>query len=162
MTKKQRLHKELLEVTLPHTYQRMIGHALIDLGRITAIECVYEDCCGETREFWPREKDTKAGRFHCAIDHIDEDGNDLPENLQLIHFSCNVRKARRFYKDSPQRGDQHWSRRHPEKVRRGPEHYAFVGETTKTCANPECGKQFTVAHKKRHQKYCSQSCWYGS
>lgn len=109
------------------TITSIVAHILIDLGRIKVVECTYEDCCFEDRGFDPPKKGATSRRQMC-VDHIAEDGPDRLVNLQLVHQACNVRKARRFYVDSPQRGDEHWSRRKPHLVKRGKDHYLWREE----------------------------------
>lgn len=74
--------------------QRMVIHALIDLGRVTAIECDYEKCSLDSRAFTPTGPGN--GRWNHAgltIDHIialADGGTDRSENLRLMHWICNV------------------------------------------------------------------------
>lgn len=77
---------------------RMIGHALIELERVTSMTCNWDGCAEETREF-ASFLSLGRGKRHPrspSIDHVisrSDGGSDLPSNLQLLHFVCNVRKG---------------------------------------------------------------------
>lgn len=98
---KEELHAELERVVPPGTKARsvirMVGHALIELGYITRVECSYGECVMPTREFiLPGVEGTYRGRGIATIDHrvaLCDRGSDRPENLQLMHFACNARKG---------------------------------------------------------------------
>jgi hypothetical protein len=77
----------------PGDLTRVIGHMLIELGNITRLECAYEDCVLESREFAAGSKRQAAG---ITIDHVIplcDGGSDMPDNIRLIHFACNNSKG---------------------------------------------------------------------
>jgi len=98
----------------------MIGHALIELGYLTKIECSYEDCILPSREFAPKTGGRKQ-RDGITIDHIVEiiDGGDhMPNNLALLHMACNSHKgAKAMWKNGrgPAKG---WNFDHSESAKR--------------------------------------------
>ncbi|MFD7978894.1 HNH endonuclease [Streptomyces sp. NPDC059071] len=96
-------HDQLDALNHTNWHVKAIVHCLIDLGAIERLECQYENCILDTREFRPR----KGGRGHeaysLAVDHIDPQmsgGTHRPENLRPIHASCNVSRGLR--KESPE------------------------------------------------------------
>ena len=119
---------------------RILGHALIELGIITKIECMYDECVFETREFLP--SDVAKRREVPIIDHIVErwqGGDDLPSNLQLIHFACNSRKTMRIRLAVPeikealtQKVRDRWQ--DPEFRKRTSERLAAAGSSPETAA----------------------------
>lgn len=99
---KDELHAELDLVvpsgTKARSYVRMIGHCLIELGLVTRIECAYENCVLPSRAFVVALEGEYRGRGIATIDHVtslSDEGNDRPENLQLMHFACNSAKGAR-------------------------------------------------------------------
>jgi hypothetical protein len=86
------LHREL-EHLLPDPSQvctRIIVHALIDLGRVKSLTCQYVRCPFKSRKFSSGPaKNTKG----LTIDHVDEQADDRPENIAIVHFSCNCSKG---------------------------------------------------------------------
>jgi HNH endonuclease. len=86
-----------LQRLIPDTHRsitRIVVHALIDLGRVTKLECSYKDCKLDTREFgsYPAGK-IKGQKDAITVDHVRalwEGGTDRPENLRLMHWICNV------------------------------------------------------------------------
>lgn len=97
------MHDQLDALNHTNWHVKAIVHCLIDLGQIERLECQYEDCILDTREFRPRA----GGRGHeshsLAVDHIDprmSGGTHRPENLRPIHASCNVSRGLR--KESPE------------------------------------------------------------
>lgn len=112
------LHQEL-EALMPSNVKRCLIHALIDLGIITKLECMWDDCICETRKFSCHE-----GRAHplmLTIDHIVErceGGDDRPSNLRIMHHRCNsALGSRNAIIRTPHkerklpRGDEHWTRK---------------------------------------------------
>ena len=100
------LHDEL-DALVPHGTKRrsairIIGHCLIDAGRITVLECPYSMCSQESRAFVGYSAGA-AGSARVdprviSIDHIvsvSDGGSDRPENLQLMHAACNAGKGSR-------------------------------------------------------------------
>lgn len=90
---KEELHKQLtfLIPQVGHPL-RMLTHALIELGAVTKLVCAHSQCRRVTREFQPKHKDLPRNLSTMSIDHIEErcaGGLDLPQNLRLVHFSCN-------------------------------------------------------------------------
>lgn len=91
--------------SLGHTnwHVKAIVHCLIELGQIDRLECQYEDCILDSREFRPRTGGRGHEAYSLAIDHIDPKGNggsNHPENLRVIHASCNVSRGLRT--DTPE------------------------------------------------------------
>lgn len=119
---KDRLHAELEEYELG-VQQRILIHALIECGRVTAIECQYGDCQLGTRRFPRRLSGPARGRYkHDAglvVDHIMSwryGGSHRPENLQLLHAICNSRKAVREDADHRERWEKEDNRRWAEEA----------------------------------------------
>lgn len=86
--------------SLNHTnwHVKTIVHCLIDLGQIERFECQYEDCILDSREFRPRVGGRGHEAYSLALDHIDPQqggGSHRPENLRIIHASCNVSRGLR-------------------------------------------------------------------
>lgn len=78
--------------------QRMVVHALIDLGRVTELVCGYEDCLLPVRTFSPHGRDARGQRDALTVDHfvnLSQGGSDRPDNLRLMHWACNVSKGSR-------------------------------------------------------------------
>jgi len=81
----------------------MTIHALIDLGQITALECQWERCRESSRVFTPYPvKRLEPGesfnrdKLRIAIDHITPifyGGSDRPDNLHVVHQTCNQIKS---------------------------------------------------------------------
>lgn len=91
----------------PH---RMIIHALIDLGLITVLECQYDRCVLSSAEFGVHGKNVRGQRDALTIDHIinlSQGGTDRPENLQLVHWACNVAKGTRDANSDPELKQRH-------------------------------------------------------
>lgn len=78
---------------------RIIGHALIELGLMTSMECGWEHCSQDTREFQPYDPKQKGQPRHPrvpSVDHVvsvSDGGSDLPGNIQIIHLACNAFKG---------------------------------------------------------------------
>jgi hypothetical protein len=86
--------------SLNHTnwHVKAIVHCLIELGQVERLECQYEGCILDTRSFRPRAGGRGHESYSLALDHIDprmSGGSNRPENLRLIHASCNVSRAMR-------------------------------------------------------------------
>ena len=98
---KEELHAELERIvpagTKARSVLRMVGHALIELGYIERVECMYDQCVMPTCEFAVASVESGLrSRGIATIDHriaLCDDGNDRPQNLQLMHFACNARKG---------------------------------------------------------------------
>lgn len=75
---------------------RIVGHALIALRLLTKLECAYEDCVLPSREFSAHDGTKRYDKAGPTVDHVIElwnGGTDRPENLRLVHFSCNASKS---------------------------------------------------------------------
>lgn len=85
---------------------RMLVHALIDLGQITEIKCAWVQCVLPDVPLAPAGR----GRACVTLDHIiatANGGTDDWRNGQLVHFTCNARKAHVFTLEMRQRiGEQ--------------------------------------------------------
>lgn len=69
---------------------KIIVHLLIDIKRVTVLECTYQNCGMPSRAFGVK-------RERPAIDHVlsrKQGGSNHWPNLQVIHLGCNSRKAR--------------------------------------------------------------------
>lgn len=89
------LHAELDEL-LPSSYRRMLVHALIECGAVTELKCQYEFCLHETRDFDPGGSQRGKNPRALVVDHIvsqKNGGSDRPQNLQVLHHTCNGHKA---------------------------------------------------------------------
>lgn len=108
---KQELHDALDELipagTQRRSTTRIIGHALIELGVVTKLECAWDDCIMESRAFEPYYAcGTGQARNHAVIsvDHVlstRDGGSDLPDNIQFVHFGCNSAKGGRDARANP-------------------------------------------------------------
>lgn len=79
---------------------RIIGHALIELGLLTSLECGWQHCKEETRAFIPYSSSSQGQKARQrrapSVDHVisrSDGGSDMPDNIQIIHFSCNSAKG---------------------------------------------------------------------
>lgn len=75
--------------------QRTLLHALIDLGHVTVIKCMWDRCV------IPDQALTPEGRRNTSVtfDHtlaLNDGGTDDWRNIQLMHFTCNTRKGALF------------------------------------------------------------------
>jgi hypothetical protein len=71
-----------------------IVHCLIDLGLVTSLECAYKDCDLPSRKF--SKDSTRFQRDHLDLDHKvsrSGGGSHRPENIQIMHHRCNIRKG---------------------------------------------------------------------
>lgn len=117
-TDKDTLHSEL-DALLPVSEDdkkskrsgiRAIGHALIELGLVHAIECGYADCIMDDRKFERDPSKKGGGRKWITLDHVIErcdGGNDMPSNFQLLHLGCNSSKGAKAYFANPERKKEH-------------------------------------------------------
>jgi len=97
MLLKKRLHQDADKLLIgpKRTFQRIIVHSLIDLEYITSLTCAWESCV------LPGVPLAASGRTldGFTIDHIiaiNDGGTDRPENIQLLHHTCNMRKGAIF------------------------------------------------------------------
>ncbi|MGW1492562.1 HNH endonuclease [Streptomyces sp. NPDC002402] len=86
--------------SLGHTnwHVKALVHCLIELGQVERLECQYENCILDSRSFRPRAGGRGHESYSLALDHIDprmSGGSNHPENLRLIHSSCNVSRGLR-------------------------------------------------------------------
>lgn len=84
------LHEEIETHTFSSWATYSIVHALIDAGRVTAIECQITKCKRESRKF--AASGHRGQGDLLTIDHIVpryEGGSSRIENLRLAHLSCN-------------------------------------------------------------------------
>ncbi|AKJ72612.1 HNH endonuclease [Gordonia phage GMA2] len=117
MKTKETLHNELdalLSIGPDDDSSRVgpsiIGHCLIELGLVTAIECGWEDCIYDDREFVRDASVRNGGKLWISIDHVIprfQGGSDRPENLMLLHFGCNSSKGVRDFHDDPGKKKEH-------------------------------------------------------
>lgn len=75
--------------------QRILLHALIDLGHVTVIKCMWKQCV------IPDQPLTAEGKRKSSVtwDHtvaVNDGGTDDWRNVQLMHFTCNTRKGALF------------------------------------------------------------------
>lgn len=95
---KDELHAQVDALNHTNWHVKAIVHCLIDLGRIERLECRYESCILDTRDFRPRSGGRGHESYSLALDHIDprmNGGSNRPENLRPIHASCNVSRGTR-------------------------------------------------------------------
>lgn len=145
---KEHLHEELVRVvSRPERYWlRVVGHALIDLGRVTAVECGWDDCIMPSREFVPDSTDDwhPQHRMGVSVDHVvgrQDSGDDRPENIMLLHFGCNSAKGQRERFSDPQRAAAH-----SEKLRERWADPAYREKMSQSLS--EAGKRPDVAARK--------------
>jgi HNH endonuclease len=112
---KEQLHRTLA-CLLPGRHRsdkRMVIHALIELGAVVELECSYENCLLETRQFSPTHRgEGRQNKSGITVDHIIPlwaGGSDRPDNLRVMHWICNVSFGTM------------WGRSHPEVRRRASE-----------------------------------------
>lgn len=114
MINKAQLHDELdrlvnvdgIKVTANRGIISMVGHALIELGLLTSIECAYPDCKQSTRKFHRQPGKRGGGPLWINLDHVIEvqdGGTDLPSNLQFLHGACNGSKGSKAFHANPKR-----------------------------------------------------------
>jgi hypothetical protein len=92
------LHEQIEALRHNNWRVRAILHAMVDLGRLTSLECQLPECYMESRAF-DAQQDGRLGHNAkgLVLDHIIpqlQGGNDRLENLRAIHGTCNVRRAR--------------------------------------------------------------------
>lgn len=84
------LHSEvdLLPITAPAAAVAI--HALIDLGIVTSITCMHEEC---RRPGEPFSRDGgRRNPLAISLDHIQQQsqgGSHRPENIRIVHYVCN-------------------------------------------------------------------------
>lgn len=104
MLELQQLHQDV-DTYVPPGWRAMF-HLLVDLERVTRIECQMTECVGETRELSPYVQgrgrsggSTNEGTYdpwQCTINHIKptaQGGQTRAENLELAHARCNYRQG---------------------------------------------------------------------
>lgn len=72
---------------------RPLLHALIDLGHVTEIRCMWDQCVLPGVPFTPANRSRKDS---VSLDHIvalSNGGTDDWRNFQLLHYTCNMRKG---------------------------------------------------------------------
>lgn len=84
---KKTLHEAVDALGISRASTAITVHSLVDLGIVTDLRCQWPTCK------YPDEPFTSGrGRFGLALDHITpqrEGGSHLPENIRLVHHSCN-------------------------------------------------------------------------
>ena len=93
------LHRQVDSFNHTNWHVKALVHALIDLGQVERLECQYESCILDSRDFKPRTKGRGHQIYSLCLDHIDprrSGGSNRPDNLRLIHASCNVARATRI------------------------------------------------------------------
>jgi 5-methylcytosine-specific restriction endonuclease McrA len=95
--KKESLH-QMVDAYFSRHKRRMLRalvHALVDLGQVTSLACQWDKCVLPGVPMEPSGR----GPACISLDHIialENGGSDRPENLQLLHNTCNNRKASIF------------------------------------------------------------------
>lgn len=85
----EELHEEIETYEIVWTGRALL-HALVDLGRVTELVCQHPDCILLGVAF--TKKNARGARTGLTFDHIvprREGGSHLPENLRIVHTSCN-------------------------------------------------------------------------
>lgn len=85
----EELHLEVDTFTFTWTHRALL-HAMIDLGRVTALECQWPECRYPGQPF--TKNNTKGAPLRPSFDHIDprhKGGLDRIENLRIVHGGCN-------------------------------------------------------------------------
>lgn len=95
-------------------------------------------------------------RDRFTVHHLNHNRKDFDaDNLVPTHYGCHARfhfAQRRPTMRSPT-GDDHWTRRHPEKVLRGEKHWRH-GREIPTC--PVCGR-FRILADHHRRKTCGDT-----
>lgn len=90
---KEALHHQVETFNHTNWHVRAIIHALIDLGRITTLECQLPECVLDKRRFKPRAPGRGYQPYSLTLDHIEPQfngKNHRPENLRILHHACNL------------------------------------------------------------------------
>jgi hypothetical protein len=75
--------------------QRILLHALIDLGQVTKLECAWENCALPNTSLKPAGKRGACVTFDHTVDRM-SGGPDHWRNILLMHHTCNTRKGAVF------------------------------------------------------------------
>lgn len=96
MVDREALHEAVAGLNIGNWHVRALLHVFIDAGKVTALECQWEDCPMESRRFAPRTPGQGHQGASLTIDHIHpqrQGGSDRFDNLRIVHADCNVRRA---------------------------------------------------------------------
>jgi len=95
----QSIHQQIEEL-IPPGWRRSLVHAIADARKMTKLQCNSFDCREKSKEFVaaiPGKRGMASG-LSLVIDHevpIAMEGSWHPDNLNLIHAVCNIRKGSR-------------------------------------------------------------------